>query len=161
MNVRALLLIALVPAALAPAPPPTLAEVASRLTAAEEEVSRLQQANAVAHAARKELAESSDTAWVLTAGIFVLLMQLGFAMLEGGTVREHNVLSTYAKNILDFVIGAVAATWGLIIAYNENPFSADFDQHSDLLIFMARGHGSWPIYTPRSPCSNLRTCDEV
>ena len=123
-------------------PPPrwptaTLDEVLRRLADAEGEVSRLRRASDEAARENFELSESSDTAWVLTAGIFVLLMQLGFAMLEGGTVREHNVLSTYAKNILDFVIGAVAATWGMIIAYDDVPFDPDFDRHSKLLLFMA------------------------
>ena len=31
------------------------------------------------------LSISSDTAWIITNGAFVVLMQLGFAMLEAGT----------------------------------------------------------------------------
>lgn len=49
------------------------------------------------------LAAAVDTAWVLASATFVIMMQLGFAMLEAGTVNEHNVIATYAKNILDFV----------------------------------------------------------
>lgn len=48
-------------------------------------------------------------------------MQLGFAMLEAGTVNENNVIATYAKNVLDFVIGTlVAAAWGYWLATGQH-----------------------------------------
>lgn len=60
----------------------------------------------------------ADTAWVLTTAPLVLLMQLGFAMLEAGSVREHNVIATYAKNTIDFVLGAcIAASFGFAVSY--------------------------------------------
>ena len=46
--------------------------------------------------------------------MFILLMQLGFAMLEAGSVRSHNAIATYAKNILDFVHGSIMA---IMISY--------------------------------------------
>ena len=42
-------------------------------------------------------------------------MQLGFAMLESGTVREHNVIATFAKNLLDVLISIMV---GLFFGYN-------------------------------------------
>ena len=47
-----------------------------------------------------------------------------FAMLEAGTVRVHNVIATYAKNVLDFVLGTiVACAFGYYIAYEINPLA--------------------------------------
>ena len=51
-----------------------------------------------------------DTAWVLVCGMLVFLMQLGFAMLESGSVREHSVIATYMKNLLDLALGTLAGT---------------------------------------------------
>jgi Amt family ammonium transporter len=114
---------------------PSLTELLDRISTVEAKSAELRVANN--QLSDSELAEASNTAWVLTASIFVLLMQLGFAMLEGGTVRHHNVLMTYAKNILDFVIGAIAATWGISLAYGEDPYSLEYDQHARLLSYVA------------------------
>lgn len=79
-------------------------------------------------AEQAELAASIDTTWVLSSAVLVLLMQLGFAMLEAGSVRSQNVVATYAKNILDFVIGAIVATAiGYFIAYDVNPFDLSLE----------------------------------
>ena len=43
-----------------------------------------------------------DIQWKLLSSTFVFLMQLGFAMIESGMCREVNVISVFAKNILDF-----------------------------------------------------------
>ena len=50
-----------------------------------------------------------DTMWVVLTATLIVLMQLGFAMLEAGSVRSHNAIATYAKNMLDFVHGTIAA----------------------------------------------------
>lgn len=71
----------------------------------------------------EENASVQDTAWVVTTATLIVFMQLGFAMLEAGSVRSHNAIATYAKNILDFVHGSVVAVilsyW---IAYGIHPF---------------------------------------
>ena len=36
--------------------------------------------------------DSLDTAWVLVCAMLIFLMQLGFAMLEAGSVQEHSVV---------------------------------------------------------------------
>ena len=70
------------------------------------------------------LADATDTSWVISAAALVILMQLGFAMLEAGTVRVHNVITTYCKNVVDFVVATlVACLWGYQIAYNVNPLA--------------------------------------
>lgn len=89
-----------------------------------------------------------DASWVLTCATLVFLMQLGFAQvgrparrtacpschrctptpafgfsqLEAGLVRPRNVIATYMKNIIDFVLGAlVAFFFGYGIAYHQWP----------------------------------------
>ena len=34
--------------------------------------------------------KSSDMGWIMTAGVFVFMMNAGFALLESGTVRFKN-----------------------------------------------------------------------
>lgn len=74
-------------------------------------------------AARLDMQQRAlDAAWVLSSMILVMLMQLGFAMLEAGIVREHNVVSTYAKNILDVIVGMlVSGMEGFSLAYPHAP----------------------------------------
>ena len=50
-----------------------------------------------------------DASWVLTCATLVFLMQLGFAQLEAGLVQTKNVIATYMKNLIDFVLGALSA----------------------------------------------------
>ncbi|KAL1527742.1 hypothetical protein AB1Y20_009127 [Prymnesium parvum] len=83
-----------------------------------------------------------DTAWVLTCGALVFLMQLGFAMLESGSVREQNVIATYMKNLLDLVLGTLAgALFGYYIAYGVHPMLIDTDdgefQHRSFFFYVA------------------------
>ena len=56
----------------------------------------------------------ADTLWLMLCGFLVFLMQLGFAQLEAGLMRQKNVVATYMKNIIDFVIGALLA---LVVGY--------------------------------------------
>ena len=51
--------------------------------------------------------DALDTIWVVICATLVMMMQLGFAMLESGSVREHNVVATLAKNVLDVLIGTL------------------------------------------------------
>ena len=75
-----------------------------------------------------ELSEAVDTSWILSSAALVILMQLGFAMLEAGTVRANNVVTTYSKNILDFVVGTlVALCFGYRISYDVDPLAIKLD----------------------------------
>eukprot|EP00316_Scyphosphaera_apsteinii_P011547 CAMPEP_0119319740 /NCGR_PEP_ID=MMETSP1333-20130426/50209_1 /TAXON_ID=418940 /ORGANISM="Scyphosphaera apsteinii, Strain RCC1455" /LENGTH=697 /DNA_ID=CAMNT_0007326225 /DNA_START=167 /DNA_END=2260 /DNA_ORIENTATION=+ len=88
----------------------------------------------------EEIAGALDTAWVLMTATFIILMQLGFAMLEAGTVREHNVIATYAKNVLDFVLGIfVSSAFGFAIAYGRHPMALKFDDsgHREYVFYVA------------------------
>jgi Amt family ammonium transporter len=49
-----------------------------------------------------------NTVWILIAGILVMFMQAGFALLEAGFVRAKNSVNVLMKNLLDFSFGAIA-----------------------------------------------------
>ena len=46
--------------------------------------------------------------WVCYTAIGILSLQMGFAMLEAGTVQAKNVKSVLMKNLTDTVFGAVS-----------------------------------------------------
>jgi Amt family ammonium transporter len=49
---------------------------------------------------------SLDTVWVLIAGVLVMFMQPGFAMLESGFSRAKNACNILMKNLMDFAFGS-------------------------------------------------------
>eukprot|EP00965_Chrysotila_dentata_P250019 6209210-Pleurochrysis_carterae.AAC.2 len=50
---------------------------------------------------------SIDTFWLISSGIFIFFMQLGFTMFEAGSVRAKNRMNILLKNLLDSCVGAV------------------------------------------------------
>ena len=48
-----------------------------------------------------------DTVWVIFAGVLVMFMQAGFAMLEAGFCRAKNAVNLLMKNMLDFCFAAI------------------------------------------------------
>ena len=50
---------------------------------------------------------AADTGWTLLAGVLVMFMQAGFAMLTAGFIRSKNVSNMLMKNVLDFAIGSI------------------------------------------------------
>jgi len=69
--------------------------------------------------------------WNILAGILILLMHLGFALLEGGSVRHKSVANIFFKNLVNVAISAIAwfalgyAFTGLD-ATGDNPFIGGF-----------------------------------
>ncbi|XP_063676983.1 uncharacterized protein LOC134813224 [Bolinopsis microptera] len=53
-------------------------------------------------------AYSMDTVWVIICAGMVFLMQMGFALVEVGTVRIKNTKNILVKNMLDACIGALS-----------------------------------------------------
>lgn len=51
---------------------------------------------------------SLDTVWTLLAGVLVMFMQAGFAMLEAGFTRAKNACNILMKNLMDFSFGSIA-----------------------------------------------------
>ena len=74
------------------------------------------EANLVAHKS------STETMFLLRASYGIFFMQLGFCLLEAGSVKAKNVKSILLKNVLDtLVAGIVWYLWG---AYASNAFAA-------------------------------------
>lgn len=61
-----------------------------------------------------------DHVWILLAGFLVFFMQAGFAMLEGGMIRETGVVNSLAENFMDAcVTGIVFFIVGFGIAFGS------------------------------------------
>lgn len=59
-----------------------------------------------------------DFTWMLLAGFLVFLMQAGFAMLEGGFIRQTGVVNSMSENLMDAcVTGVMFFIVGYGIAY--------------------------------------------
>jgi Amt family ammonium transporter len=62
------------------------------------------------------MSEMLDNAWVLICAFLVFFMQVGFALLEVGSVQAKNAKSILIKNLLDGAVGTVAwwlFGWGI------------------------------------------------
>ena len=57
-----------------------------------------------------------DTVWVLIAGMLVVFMNAGFAMLEAGMCRSKNAVNILTKNLIDFGVVSLAF-WALGFAF--------------------------------------------
>jgi Amt family ammonium transporter len=72
-----------------------------------------------------------DLAWLMSAAGLVMMMQVGFLLLEAGMVRSKNSINVAQKNLLDFVFGVVAfAAIGFMLAFGQSgglPFGWDAD----------------------------------
>jgi Amt family ammonium transporter len=54
-----------------------------------------------------QLSYAVDTAWVLVCGFLVFLMQLGFAILETGMIRQTSAVNALVENFTEAGIGAI------------------------------------------------------
>lgn len=55
----------------------------------------------------EEVGAAVDMVWVVVAGILVMLMQAGFALVEAGFTRAKNAANIVMKNVMDFSVGAL------------------------------------------------------
>ncbi|WP_448563556.1 ammonium transporter [Trichothermofontia sp.] len=55
-----------------------------------------------------ELRVAIDTLWVMVAGMLVIFMNAGFAMLETGFCRQKNAVNVLAKNLIVFALSTIA-----------------------------------------------------
>lgn len=65
--------------------------------------------------------DSGDTAWMLVAAAFVLLMTPGLAYFYGGTVNNKNVISTMLQSFI--AMGVISILWvvvGFSLAFGED-----------------------------------------
>jgi Amt family ammonium transporter len=90
------------------------------------------------HERIESLSATMDMVWVLIAATLVMMMQIGFMMLEAGSVRTKNAISVAQKNLLDFAFATVAfATIGFGIAFGAA--SGWFPVGSDPDLFFLNG----------------------
>lgn len=81
-----------------------------------------------------------DHVWILLAGFLVFFMQAGFAMLEGGMIRETGVVNSLAENFMDAcVTGIVFFVVGFGIAFGSAENSGFFPQ---IELFLGGADGS-------------------
>lgn len=86
--------------------------MAETLVAADEPAAAAQAAKA-----------SADLAWLMAAAGMVMMMQIGFLLLEAGMVRSKNSINVAQKNLLDFVFGVVGfAAIGFMLAFGTSGF---------------------------------------
>ncbi|CAI5523393.1 unnamed protein product [Closterium sp. Naga37s-1] len=78
-----------------------MAEMLAQLAAVEAEwVSVAERA--------KNIVRLTTGVWRITAAFIVLFMQLGFSLIEAGTVRYKNTRNIMIKNVLDMCVSAIA-----------------------------------------------------
>ncbi len=71
--------------------------------------------------------DRGDTAWMLTASAFVLLMVPGLALFYGGMVRRKNVLATMMQSMAALaVIGIYWIAIGYCLAFGQSALKLDF-----------------------------------
>jgi len=66
----------------------------------------------------------ADTSWMIRSGISIIAMQIGFALLESGAVRNANTAHVMVKNLSDLTLG-VLMYWAIGFAFYHgtgNPF---------------------------------------
>jgi Amt family ammonium transporter len=56
---------------------------------------------------KNTLENDMDNCWMILCALMVLMMQVGFALLEAGSVRPKNTNTILFKNLLDTCIGAI------------------------------------------------------
>jgi len=84
-----------------------------------------------------------DAEWLIICGALVFFMQLGFALLEAGTIRFKNVNNILFKNLMDASLGA--CIW-FLLGYGAAYGDADdnsFVGAADFAIDDSHNHNSW------------------
>ncbi|ADZ71856.1 Ammonium transporter, putative [Polymorphum gilvum SL003B-26A1] len=82
-----------------------------------------------------------DTMWVLVAAGLVLLMQVGFMLLEAGLVRSKNSINVAQKNLFDFAFSVVTfAAVGFMFAFGA---ASGFGIGLDSSLFLLSELDAW------------------
>ncbi|MGE0585769.1 MAG: ammonium transporter [Flavobacteriaceae bacterium] len=84
-----------------------------------------------------------DYVWTLVAAALVLMMQVGFLLLEAGMVRSKNAINVAQKNLLDFVVSVVIfGAVGFMIAFGV---SGGMPVGSDSRTFFLSDLSQWEL----------------
>lgn len=96
-----------------------------------------------AQAASESLQQRLDMVWVLVAAGLVLLMQLGFMLLEAGMVRSKNSINVAQKNLLDLAVCVIIfAVFGFAVAFGAGgTWFAGYDDR----LFLLSGVTPWAL----------------
>ena len=95
-----------------------------------------------------------DNIWVFIAGILVLFMQAGFALVEAGLTRAKNVANIMMKNLMDCMAGTLAFfVVGYSIAYGGDGRRSSAREASSWAT-----QGPTRAVSPRAPTSSSRSC---
>ena len=115
----------------------SLSTIHASLQALHAAVAELQATQLIDNANAEVTSLALDTNWITQCTASILLMQIGFAMVESGAVREQNSVATYAKNVLDLTTGALVSTaWGYQVAHGLRPLFDEFTSRMKLHFFL-------------------------
>lgn len=90
-----------------------------------------------------EVKTGLDIVWLMVAAGLVLLMQIGFMLLEAGFVRSKNSVNVAQKNLLDFTFSAIVfALIGFMIAFGA---SSSLPFGFDTSFFALNGADNWVL----------------
>lgn len=75
-----------------------------------------------------ELALVLENVWTLLCSFLLMILQLGFAIVETGCVQERNLVSTLMKHLMVLMVGALAwILFGSWIAFQKSHPEVDLD----------------------------------
>lgn len=86
-----------------------------------------------------------DFLWILVCGFLVMLMQLGFTLVEVGAVRFRSTINIMFKNLCDFCVGCVVwylFGWALTAAPSE-AYDNEFWGAGDLALNDSKDYLNW------------------
>jgi len=93
-----------------------------------------------------DLASRLDAVWVMVAAALVLMMQIGFLLLEAGSVRTKNAINVAQKNLLDMAFAVVAFfSVGYMIGFAPSATGMPFGFDTGLL-FLRNLEGSDALF---------------
>lgn len=101
----------------------------------QQQLQVLQQEHAADAIALQQLKDDANQSWVTSNAYIVFVMQLGFAMLEAGSVRRANSSNIMFKNVIDACICALAfyLIGQGIAGPGQNGFMGTFEGHTSQL----------------------------
>ncbi len=93
-------------------------------------------------AAMETVTRQADMVWMLVAAALVMMMQIGFLLLEAGMVRSKNSINVAQKNLLDFIFSVLTfAAFGFMFAFGTGTMSLPVGIDTSLL--MLTGIDPW------------------
>jgi len=85
-----------------------------------------------------------DFVWILMCAFLVMLMQLGFTLLEAGAVRYKNTLNIMFKNLTDFCLGAMVwYLFGWALTAGNDDWDNEFMGSGDVVLEDSKDYLNW------------------